>query len=70
MRNQTAFQKVENIVDLKQSRLSTHSQCSVTILNIAQMNIALLLLNYYSEIRHGDRPHNLFHGSSERCITN
>ena len=34
MRNQTAFQTVENIVDLKQSRLSTHSQCSVEILKI------------------------------------
>ena len=44
MRNQTAFQTVDNIVDLKQSRLSTHSQCSVKILNIAQMAIALLLL--------------------------
>ena len=44
MRNQTSFQTVDNIVDLKQSRLSTHSQCSVKILNIAQMAIALLLL--------------------------
>ena len=45
MRNQTAFQTVENIVDLKQSRLSTQSPCSVKILNIAQMAITLLLLN-------------------------
>ena len=38
------FQKVENIVDLKQSRLSTHSQCSVKILNIVQM--AIISQNY------------------------
>ena len=35
----------KNIVDLKQSGLSTSIQCSVKILNIAQMTIALLLLN-------------------------
>ena len=34
-------------IDLKQSRLCTHSQCSVKILNIAQMAIALLLLNVW-----------------------
>ena len=43
MRNQAAFQTVENIVALKQSRLSIHSQYSVKILNIAQMAITLLL---------------------------
>ena len=45
MRNQPALKIVENIVDLQQSTLSTHNQCSVKILNIAQMAIALLLLN-------------------------
>ena len=34
-----------NEIDLKQSRLSTHSQCSVKIPNIAQVTITLLLLN-------------------------
>ena len=34
-----------NEIDLKQSRLSTHIQCSVKILNIVQMAITLLLLN-------------------------
>ena len=59
MRHQTAFQTVENIVDLKQSRLSTHSQCSVKILNIAQIwLLRYYYLMYYSEIRHGDKPHN------------
>ena len=37
----------KTIVDLKQSRLSTHIQCNVKILSVAQIAIALLVLNLF-----------------------
>ena len=56
-----------NEIDLKQSRLSTHSQYSVKILNIAQNGYYVIITErIIHEIRHGDIPHNYV--SNDICL--